>query len=134
MAGILTNIVFQNKQDLVGSVVGILIPVVALFILFLFKALGGGDIKLLSAIGSFVGTDIGFIIFYSFIAGGILSLLYLIRVSFISITNRNNYSKMDSDGEKNKKSLLKARIHFSLAIFIGTVCYVLFKHMKLICV
>lgn len=129
LAGILTSLVFQGRQGLVGSVTGILIPVVVLFILFLLKAIGGGDIKLFSAVGSFVGTDIGFIMLYSFIAGGILSLLYLLRVSFKSITNRNHNSKTDGDGEKNRKSPLKARIHFSIAIFIGTACYVVLKHM-----
>ncbi|MGN0395514.1 MAG: prepilin peptidase [Coprococcus sp.] len=108
------------------SIAGIVIPVAALFILFILKTVGGGDIKLFAAIGSFAGTDIGYIMLYSFIAGGILSFIYLIRLIIKSITGRNKKSENNSENSLTIRKMLKSKIHFSLAVFIGTVCYVVF--------
>ncbi len=109
------------------SAVGIIIPVGILFILFIAKAIGGGDIKLLSAAGSFIGTDVGFIIIYSFVAGGILSFIYLIRLLMKSVTSRNKNSNQNNGEALDIHCICKAKIHFSLAILLGTVCYLWLK-------
>jgi Flp pilus assembly protein protease CpaA len=82
---------------------GLVIPFVLLVILFLVGVMGAGDIKLFSMTGCFVGKNIGWIMLYSFVAGGILSLAYIL----VRLFARGSLKR-------------KEKIHFSLAILIGT--------------
>lgn len=106
------------EMGLYSSVVGCIIPVVILFVLFLIKALGAGDIKLLSVTGTFVGTDVYRVIIYSFLAGGVISIIFLLKEVIFSITNRKQIS---INNLRNR--VLKTRIHFSVAIFCGAMYY-----------
>ena len=61
---------------LVGGIVGLLIG----YLLFQFAKLGGGDSKLIAAIGLLVGpVGIFIVLFGMAIAGGVLSLLAMLR-------------------------------------------------------
>lgn len=99
-------------QGLVNSVRGCVIPLVVLYVLFLIRALGAGDIKLLAVAGTFVGTDILRVMAYSFLAGGVISAGYLLKEHLLSITSR-------------KKKSDRRTVHFSVAVLLGVVCYVL---------
>lgn len=56
------------------------VPVILLYLLFLMHVLGAGDIKLFSMIGGILTIQELFLcIWYSFMAGGILSLFYLLK-------------------------------------------------------
>lgn len=112
-------LVYGLKQGLYVFLTGSIIPLVSLIILFLIGALGGGDIKLLSVAGCFIGTDIIYIILYSFISGGIFSLMYIFKNLIFSALVRNKY--------KSEESIGKGRIHFSLAVLCGTLYYCLKK-------
>ncbi len=65
------------QQGLANAAVGVLLPILLLYLLFLFGFLGAGDIKLLAAVGAFVGAEIARIMLYAFIFGGILSICYI---------------------------------------------------------
>ncbi len=80
---------------------GTVAPIIILFILFLIKGLGAGDIKLISVVGAFTGMAVLKIMVYAFISGGILSVIYFI-------------------------GFRKRKIHFSLAVFIGVLYYIAF--------
>lgn len=108
------------RAGLLVSLKGCVIPVVALYVLFLCRALGAGDIKLLAVVGTFVGTDVTKVIVYSFLAGGIISLVFLLKEILLSITNRKEISKKGFYAE-----LRKSRVHFSAAILLGIMCYIL---------
>ena len=57
--GFVVSAVWRGLQDgLVCSIQGCVIPVMMLFVLFLIRALGAGDIKLLAVAGAFVGTGV----------------------------------------------------------------------------
>lgn len=56
--GCIYTLIFQGIYQVKASLLGMIIPVVLLFIFFIFKLIGAGDIKLLAAIGAFVQTDI----------------------------------------------------------------------------
>ena len=78
--GFLMSAVVRGPCDgLLSSVAGCVIPAVILFVLFHKKALGAGDIKLLATAGTFVGTDVIRVIVYSFLAGGVISLFFLLK-------------------------------------------------------
>ena len=116
---IITAIRIGPRNGLIFSLIGTAIPIVSLIILFLIKALGAGDIKLLAVIGTFVGSDVVRVIEYSFFAGGVISLIYLLRQIYLSFTDRKQLSK--TGFYRN----MRRRVHFSIAIMIGIVCYAL---------
>lgn len=106
-------------------------PVLIFYLLFLMHALGAGDIKLFSVIGSCIGLKGLFdVIIYSFLTGALLSLVVLIR-------NKNIYSRIAYFSEYMKTSLYtksiakydhesdgnRNYIHFSIAIFTGFIIY-----------
>lgn len=146
--GLISSFIREGVHGILEGLIGGIIPIILLFVLFFIKAMGGGDIKLFSAIGCFIGKSIGFILLYSFIFGGILSIIYLIRAFVKSMTyhssnthkdlqnslqnNINNNSRDNSQDiykglcyiSKDKLSPLKARIHFSIAIFAGVICFI----------
>jgi prepilin peptidase CpaA len=109
------------RAGLLKSLPGVVIPIVILYFLFIIKALGAGDIKLFAVVGSYIGKPVITIIFYSFLAGGVISLIYLLMGIILSVTYRKNLS-----GETGRNAgLMKHRIHFSLAIMAGVLMYVL---------
>lgn len=79
VVGFLTNFYLTGISGIVLSFYGAIIPVLLLFILYVLKMLGAGDIKLFSAIGSIMGLEfILFTISYSFVCGGIIALFLII--------------------------------------------------------
>jgi len=76
--GLLTNSIISGFNGLKNSLLGIVIPVILLILLYALRMLGAGDIKLLSALGAVFGVGaILKITAYSFIAGGIISLVLM---------------------------------------------------------
>lgn len=126
LAGLISGImsgIFHNGMavGLRHSLTGGLLPLICLILLFRFKVIGGGDIKLLSLTGSFVGADIIYIIFFSFIFGGILSVIYILKVFWFRAMHHSRFSTTGLPEQKGHQGC----IHFSLAIFAGTVYYLL---------
>ncbi len=114
-------------EGIKDSVIGVIIPVAVLFILFLLRFLGAGDIKLLSAVGAFTGIGILKIILYAFISGGVISIIYIIGNCILSVANRNNISDVKLKEESGACTGIfhGRKIHFSLAVFAGTTYYML---------
>ena len=110
------------SQGLLVSISGCVIPVLVLYVLFLMRALGAGDIKLFAVAGTFVGTDVVRVMIYSFLAGGVISLFFLLKEFLLSITNRKGLPE-----EKFERSVMKARVHFSVAIMCGVMCYAVIR-------
>lgn len=85
-------------------VIGMMIPIVLLFALFHIRALGGGDLKLLSLLGTFFGFGIIEVILYAFVFGACQSLIRL-------LLNHPFFQRFHI--EKGHT------IHFSFAIFLA---------------
>ena len=86
ITGCLTGLFYSFHENgihsLALSLLGALIPVLLLFIPFILKLFGAGDIKLFSMIGVFLGpSDILLAILYAFLAGAIIGTLKYI-ISF----------------------------------------------------
>lgn len=78
LLGIMYQVVTCGLRGAVLFLVGIGIPVLFLYILFLFRMLGSGDIKLLSMLGGFIGPySIAKCILVSFLCGAVISVLIL---------------------------------------------------------
>ncbi len=126
--GLATNI-FINTNNILDYLVATILPIVALFILFALKMLGAGDIKLFCAIGSIVGTfNVAYCIIYSFLAGGAIALVVIIknRSAMISLRNISTYFKCCILTQsllpyKNDAGDANGCFHFSIAIVCGTM-------------
>ncbi len=106
LAGLLSQITEKGMAGVLGGLAGMLIPVGILFILFAFRIVGAGDIKLLAMIGSFVGADIWIVMVVTFFMTAVYGAVIFIRN--IMITGSRGFTK----------------IHMSIPIAIGTVFYI----------
>ncbi len=78
--GFLINVSEAGRTGLVTCFCGVLTPVILLFLLFLIKVLGAGDIKLFSVAGAFYGTSFVLkTILIAFLFGAVMSVIHLIR-------------------------------------------------------
>lgn len=118
------------------SLIGIGIPIVLLILLHVLRMLGAGDIKLLAVIGGIIGDSVLNVMLYSFIAGGILSVIHMLHHH--SLVNRLQYlwnyilsclrtgtiipykSGFDEGNTEHT-------IHFSIAILIGYFLWLIGK-------
>ncbi len=132
-AGLLTGFGFQRSKGVLNSFLGIVVPFILLFALYAIRMLGAGDIKLFCALGAiFGGKCIIDIMAYSFIAGGIISLVLM-------VTRRNaknrfmhfcNYFKMIfllqsfRPYTEFEEKTDKGKVRFAYAVFIGTFFFI----------
>lgn len=79
---------------------------ILLYPFFLIGAFGGGDVKLLSVVGMFLGTETTInIILTAIMAGAVCSV---VKIAFLLL-------------QKKKIPFSRLYIHFSLPIFLGTI-------------
>ncbi|MTI47484.1 signal peptidase I [Sporosalibacterium faouarense] len=128
--GIITNTLFNGIEGFKESLIGVIVPLVLLLILFAFRMLGAGDIKLFSAIGSIMGGNfILFAIAYSFIFGGIISFLLIIlrkngvsRIKYLLNYLKNSFLTLKAFPYENfADKSNKSKFHFSYGIVCGTL-------------
>ncbi len=125
--GFFVQIWESGYWGLILSVLQIFFPVIVLFLLFLMHALGAGDIKLFSVIGSIWNLKVlCYCMFFSFVTGAIISLVKLLYqknlfarlIYFFQYIGRCLGAKSiliyreQSEGNQNI-------IHFSVAILAG---------------
>lgn len=129
--GYIRNLTVYGWNGSIYFLIQISLPVLVFYLLFLMHALGAGDIKLFSVIGSCIGLEgLVKVVIYSFLSGAVLSCIVLVR-------NQNLYSRLnyfsgylrtalltksitkydyESDGKQNI-------IHFSVPVLIGFFMY-----------
>ena len=74
-AGLVAATVAHGGHGTVASAGGFLVGLALFFPLFLLKGLGAGDVKLMGALGAWLGTSVVFgVAFYTALAGGLLAL------------------------------------------------------------
>jgi len=78
--GFIAATVAHGSHGAVSSAAGLLVGVAIFFPLFFLKGLGAGDVKLMGALGAWLGTSKIFgVAFYTSLAGGILALALIVR-------------------------------------------------------
>ena len=81
-----------GPSGFVFSATGWLVGTALFFPFFALGGLGGGDVKLLGAIGAFVGVPVViFVGLYSAIAGGVLAVIVAVRTGYLRTALRNLY-------------------------------------------
>jgi len=126
--GIIFQSVFRGYDGFIFSLQGIGMGFVIPFIIYLAGGFGAGDVKLMAAIGSFVGPQEIFIIFiFSSLLSGIWAIILLAIHGFILHTLKRYYSILKTlffarqliyipplSGEK------KLRIRFGIMVALAT--------------
>jgi prepilin peptidase CpaA len=78
--GLVAATVIHGGHGTFSSVAGLIVGLSLFFPLFVLKGLGGGDVKLMGALGAWLGTSIIFgVAFYTALAGGALALALIVR-------------------------------------------------------
>ena len=118
---LLINICSLNIELIKNCLFGFFAGIGILFIPYLLRAMGAGDVKLLGAIGSLVGfKDVIIIFFYSSVFGLFLGLIWMIfkpgHLKFL-ITTGQVLPVVDK----------KQKIPYGVAIFLGTILYIMVK-------
>ena len=123
LVSLFTRIWKMDVSSLGSWICGLLVPILILGILFIFRMLGAGDIKLLSVIGSMIGpTKILNCISYSFLIGAVISgivcqrILYLLH--YISV-----YFKTGKREPYYKSGMPLENFHFTVPIFLSALLY-----------
>lgn len=106
LSGVLFSCIEHGVSGCLWSLLGIFLPMIVLFVIFVLRFMGAGDIKMLSTIGAFVWLDVGWIIAYAFV----LTAIYGISLFFVRIIRR--------------QTLGWTRICMSIPIALGTILFV----------
>lgn len=79
LVGIVFHLISGGIDGLIFSFLGVLIAGGIFLILYVFKAIGAGDVKLFAAIGSIVGVQmVLYMMMYSIIVAGVIGIVILL--------------------------------------------------------
>ncbi len=117
--------------DIKAFALGCILPILILWILFYFRMLGAGDLKLLSALGGLLGIPAIFdCIIWSFLFGGLLSLLILFcwgqpaeRIRYFCQYFRTYLTTKQKQPYRQKGSDLE-QIHFSVPVLMAVLLWI----------
>ena len=109
---------------------GAAFPILILGILFYFRMLGAGDIKLFSALGSIMGAEkIGICMVFSFVLGAGISLLILIfygdfhqRIQYF-FKYLKDYLSTGKVRPYYKREMTVENFHFTVPVFMSVLLY-----------
>ena len=128
--GILLRWAFLGWRGLGTALAGCALAGGIVFLFYLMRAMGAGDVKLLAAIGSLVGpSDVLVVLAATAISGGVLALLYVMVRRRVGSTLRNVGSVLTfhagnglrAHPELNLDNPSALRMPYGLAIATGTL-------------
>lgn len=90
LLGLLLNFSFSGFQGLVSATLGLIAGFFLLFFVYLLGGMGAGDVKLMAAIGAFLGPWLVFVTFiWMALAGGVLAFCLILWRKAFRQTFRN---------------------------------------------
>lgn len=128
--GILLRWFFFGWRGLGSALAGCLLAGGIVFLFYMVRAMGAGDVKLLAAIGSLVGpSDATVVLAATAISGGVLALVYVIFRRRVGATLRNvgsvltfhSWNGLRAHPELNLDNPSALRMPYGLAIATGTL-------------
>ena len=88
--GLIACTVTHGGHGTVSSAAGLLLGLALFFPIFALKGLGAGDVKLMGALGAWLGTSVIFgVAFYTALAGGVFGTVLIVRHRYGSQAMRN---------------------------------------------
>lgn len=142
ISGLFESFIGGGVETFLLGIVAMILPVVILYPVFMIGALGAGDLKLFSVIGSFLGIrGVLISLCIAFVIGAVISIIKIIQVhnfkeriyyffSYIADLVRSGQiklyeTKLNEEFIKNSShNFPDHKIHFALPIFLGTVTYI----------
>ena len=130
LAAMVVRFGFLGWRGLLEGLLGLVLCGGAFFLLFVIHAMGGGDVKLMAAVGAWVGYhNAGTALIVCALAGGLIALGYVIvlkryRTTFSNITSLIRFhasSGLRENPELNLSSAKAVRMPYGLAIAAGAV-------------
>lgn len=92
LIGLVLSLIFAGTQGLLMSLAGAGTAFVVFLLLFVFGGMGGGDLKLMTAIGAWLGFPLILIdMAYVAIAGGVLGILFAMQAGVMKQVLSNIY-------------------------------------------
>jgi prepilin peptidase CpaA len=80
LLGLVAATAAHGGTGTIASATGLLVGLALFFPLFALRGLGAGDVKLMGALGAWLGTSLIFgVAFYTSLAGGVLALALILR-------------------------------------------------------
>ncbi|MEE1313130.1 MAG: A24 family peptidase [Lachnospiraceae bacterium] len=134
VTGIFFSYLQVGMEGVKWSMIGMIEPVILLYLLFYCRVLGAGDIKLLAAAGTFFGKHTWKVIFLSFLFNGIGALVKMCRCE--SLMQRYYYLKgylrdcrLEGRLLTNYHGEPEDKIHFSIGIFLASMIWFLTAYL-----
>lgn len=135
VSGIFFKIFESNDSSWQSFAIGILIPLVSLFPLFVIRAIGAGDIKLLLVTGVYLGARGSFyVICFSIIIGAFIALMKIMKnglakerfmylFDFVNSCPNISFNEIKNINYIGDKSRLSRgiKMHFSLPVLLATI-------------
>lgn len=129
--GLALNWTIGGWSGLVFAILGAVVGCGLMMIPYVFGQMGGGDVKLLLALGSFLGAYAILNVFlYTTLAGGVLAVAYAVRHNEGKNTMRkvgqlalSPIARKESSGEVETVPTKSITIPYGIAIAAGTLVY-----------
>ena len=130
LVSLFTRIWEKDVGSLGSWLIGLLLPVLLLGILFAFRMLGAGDIKLFCAMGSMLGpVKILKCISYSFLIGAVIAAALMVSNGIVCQRIRyllhyiTTYFKTGKKEPYCKSGMPLENFHFTVPIFLSALLY-----------
>jgi prepilin peptidase CpaA len=134
------NSVIPGGLGWLDSLQGFAVGLLVLMPIYWLRAMGAGDVKLMSMVGAFLGpNDILGVVLATFIAGGLMALIVVIRskqlgqmLQNIKLILLGGMVKM-SAGQlplMNDLSVSVGKLPYALAITVGTFSFLVWQRMQ----
>ena len=129
-SGLVLRGLLLGWKGLIGAVEGFLLLGGIMFLFYVVRAMGAGDVKLMAAVGSMVGPEHGFIILLATaICGGLLAIVYALYRGRMGSTLKNLGSVvlfhaqtgLKAHPDLNLDNPATLRMPYGLAIAAGTL-------------
>jgi len=133
-SGLITALVVRTGlagwTGLKGGLLGLLLAGGIFYLFFLLGGMGGGDVKLVAAVGAWAGTaQIGSILIVSAIAGGILAVGYMVvfrqmrqtLLNTVELVRNHMTSGLQPHPVINVQQSNTLRLPYGLAVAMGTL-------------
>lgn len=130
LAGVLLRSYFFGWRGTTSAVLGLLLAGGIIFVFFVMRAIGAGDLKLLAAIGALIGPrEVTVALLATAIAGGVLAIVYAIYcgrlrstlVNVGSVLKFHAWGGLQAHPEINLDNPETLRLPYGLAIAAGTL-------------
>ena len=120
----------ETREGLVNHMAGFSFGFVVLFVPFLLGGMGGGDVKLMGAVGAFLGwPGIVYAMFYSFLVGVAVGLIMMVwRGRTLTVVRRLGVAvrllPIPSVTMDEALPTASLRVPFAFAVCVGTLWWV----------